>query len=249
MQRDKFVNEAVFAAYTLMQDAADFADLEHERMEKVRNSLGASPGLRRGGRDSCCGGAFPSTFGPLSRLQPVVGFRGPGSDDQLHPLPVMYVMWRVRDRFFPTLEIVEIPLAEFVSEDKITERNIIETAASGLRYVRCLHDLPVESALRTRPGEGSTILMSELLTDARKSVAIEVLDKNPLFPFVYFSSFDFKPLNDHRLDLFQQEGEKSLLALGWELHQNRVVCFEKTSGISSFHLKAYAVQRKTLSLF
>ncbi len=249
MLRDNFVNEALFAALTVMQDSSDFSDLQNERMEKVRNSLGSAHGRLRGERNSCCGGAHPTVFGSIGSLRPVVGFRGVGTDNKLYPLPIMYVAWRVRDRFFPSLEIVEVPLGSQSDVAMISEKQIIETAASGVRFVRCLHDFSHEAVFSNTEANPRPALTPDVLTDARKSILIDILDKNPLFSFVYFSSFDWNAFADPVLASLQDSSNSSFSALNWEHHQDRVICFPERQGISSLRMKSYAVERRTLSLF
>lgn len=248
MLRDNFVNEALFAALGVMQDCCDFSDLQHERMEKVRNSLGSGHGRHRGDKNGCCGGAHPTVFGAIGRLRPVVGLRGVDADKSLFPLPVIYVAWRVRDKIFPSLEVVEVPLGA-QADKMISERQVTETAASGVRFVRCLHEFSTEILFSQTKTPSPYVLNAELLTDARKSILIDVLDKNPLFPFVYFSSFDWSQLNDPFLDLMQASSKESFATLKWEHHQDRVIFLPEQKVNSLLRMKSYAVERRTLSLF
>jgi hypothetical protein len=248
MLANGFVNKELFAAFQVLEDCADFSDLQHSRLETVRQSLGLPSRREREKKSRCCGGAQPKAFGPLSKMRLVTAHWNELGEERLFALPFIYVAWRVRDTIFPSIEVVEFPL-ETSSLPAISEQEYRESARTSLRYVRALRDLEshdIESFAQN--SAESPLMLSRWIEDARRTVAVDVFDGCELFPAIYFSRLDFTPKS-----IFEQNYVRACLeaeaSLRWDFHQERVLFHPKRNLQVPVRMKTYVVERGEASTF
>jgi hypothetical protein len=241
MLANDFVNEELFAAFKFFEDCSDFSDLQHQWRETARQSLGTLFRRDKDKKSVCCGGAQPKVFGGLSRMRPLLGLEDSNTTDQYYPLPFIYVGWRVRDRVFPCLEVIEFPLGDMPG-NVISEHSFRESARSGLRYVRLLRDMSQRE--RAESLERGLFHLSDArwIEEARRAIVLDAFDASELFPLVHFSRFDFQPRSESEQNYlkFCERAEKNLK---WDFHMDRVF-FHPDKGMSSpIRMKTFAVRR------
>lgn len=247
MLANNFASREFFAAFKLFEDGCDFSDLSHIRQETARQALGILYRRDKEARSRCCGGAQPKAFGALAKVQPVVGCAWEADGATLFKLPLLYIGWRVRDRVFPGIEIVELPLAG-PAFNSLSQSQARESHRSGIRCVRLLRDLQqVEFASMQNAGTGFA-LSSKLIEESRRAIVVDVFDCNELFPAVYFSRLESIASGETSDDYFR-ECAFSEENLKWEFHQERVLFHPEMGMKMPLRMKTFAVRRANALAF
>jgi hypothetical protein len=170
-----------------------------------------------------------------------MGLETSHTTEQYHPLPFTYVGWRVRDRIFPCIEIVEFPLGN-ASGSAVSERSYRESARSGLRYVRLLRDMSLHEYAENSERGLFSLPEARWIEESRRAIALDVFDANDLFPVLYFSRFEFRPQCEFEQHYLRSCDEAEEL-LAWDFHMERVF-FHPDKGMNNpIRMKTFAIRR------
>jgi hypothetical protein len=234
MLADKFVNEAHFAAVERLLKARDFCDLQHQREELARMTLG----IRRERNPCLCGSKGPKNFGALPLIRPVMplaaevaGSQSGSAEGLVVPLPLLYIAWRVRNCALPAIELIELPLPWISSPSPVSVREWRRELGATTRVVELLHEV-TEPALWASEVGAAAQMNAEILCDARKAAAIDVFEQGEKFEFVNLSTFELSAdsenswANAYARHLSEAESESGL-----EFYQRRIMpLFFSTKG-------------------
>jgi hypothetical protein len=240
MLANGFVNRELFAAFRLLEDCSDFSDLQHQWRETNRQALGT---LFRRDREkkSCCGGAQPKAFGGLSRMSPVLSVENSTTSSYSYSLPFVYLAWRVRDRIFPCIEVVEFPIGNSFG-NAISETEFRESGRTGIRCVRMLRDMTQKEFAETTERGLFSSPLPHWIEEARRAVVLEVFDENELFPLVYFSRCEFRPQSVSEQN-YLRSCELAEERLDWDFHMERVLFHPDRGMKTPVRMKTFAVRR------